>query len=459
MAITSKNIYNVRMNNNKTLLAGLGFILGPIHSIGVPGQQGFGVGYYGGSSSILSEMGLTPLDGCYYINHPNYGNYQHTNQSIMCCIPAFCYRLGRSSAPSYSCDGANALEIKDASEFPQFAHGSQFNGNADFGDGWILHRAFIDGGKMKNCFFMDKYLCSNNGNGQAASIKNADWLMCGDKDYSFFTLAVGGDGRYYDAITLSRARGDYYSLTTAYQWSAMSMLSLAHGQAATSTDYCAWYDPTNMTNFPKGATINYMYDVDDSEIVYAKHACAIGPRTRYGKTGSSNYPARVAHNGQLSGIMDVSGMGMQQCIGAYARYPNNVGLMKLSVSAHDIINQDTAVDDNLHDLFKTGFDAYFDKPVNFFGLRNGTSGASMWSACGIIPTSTKADPLFGNDEYYEGYYDLRPVFPLICSRGYSGATNSATSKGIFCRSFGSGSNLMWSDRGSGIGFRVAGYVS
>lgn len=60
---------------------------------------------------------------------------------------------------------------------------------------------------------------------------------------------MGGEGVGYDAITFSRARGDHYSLTTVYQWSAMSMLSLAHGQAATSTAYCAWFDSSHYTNF------------------------------------------------------------------------------------------------------------------------------------------------------------------------------------------------------------------
>ena len=108
------------------------------------GGQGFGVGVYPGSKAELAAMGLTPLPGYDDPSHENYGNYQHTNQSIMCCVPAFVYRLGRSSDPSYSYDGANALEIRDAAGFPQFKHNKAFSdGDADFGDGWILHRAFI----------------------------------------------------------------------------------------------------------------------------------------------------------------------------------------------------------------------------------------------------------------------------------------------------------------------------
>lgn len=87
-----------------------------------PGTLGFGVGVHLGSKAELAAMGLTPLPGYDDPSHENCGNYQHTNGSIMCCVPAFCYRLGQPTAPSYSRDRANALEVKSAFEFPQFEH-------------------------------------------------------------------------------------------------------------------------------------------------------------------------------------------------------------------------------------------------------------------------------------------------------------------------------------------------
>lgn len=408
------------------------------------GQQGFGVGVYGGYPSDLIAMGLTPMQGCKNPASENYGNYKHTNGSVMCCVPAFCYRLGNSTAPSYSRDGANALEIKDASEFPQFKHNKAFSdGDADFGDGWILHRAFVDGGKMKNCFFMDKYLCSNNGSNQAASIKNADWLMCYNKSSSYTTKTMGGDGCGYDAITFSRARGDHYSLTTVYQWSAMAMLSLAHGQAATSASYCAWYDSAHTTNFPKGATNEGGTDYNDSSIKYNAHS----NDPVFAKTGSSNYAEKVSHNGQLCGIMDVAGMCNQLCIGATNKTSYKVALMKLSVSAHDF-TKDNRVDDSLHEAFKTGFGS---GPKNFSGLRNGKSGTANWASCGVIPTSTSANSLFGNDEYYE-YYSAD--VGLRTGLGYFWEENA----GVFCRSFSGRYGYFWSDSFRYFGFRASGYA-
>lgn len=412
-------------------------------TIGVAGRKGFGVGIYGGYPSDLIAMGLTPMQGCETPASKNYGNYKHTNGSIMCCVPAFCYRLGNSTAPSYSRDGANALEIKDASEFPQFKHNKTFrDGDADFGDGWILHRAFIDGGKMKNCFFMDKYLCSDNGSNQAASIKNADWLMCWDGSSSYTTKAIGGDGRGYDAITFSRVRGDHYSLTTVYQWSAMAMLSLAHGQAATSTSYCAWYDSAHTTNFPKGATNMGGTDHNDSSIKYNAHSNG----SIFAKTGSSNYAEKVSHNGQLCGIMDVAGMCNQMSIGVTNKSPSTVGLMTLSVSAHDF-TKDNRGDDSLHETFNTGLSGL----KKFSGLRNGKSGTANWASCGVIPTSTSANSLFGNDEYSE-YFSADEVLRMGLG------DNWGETAGVFCRSFSGRYGYHWNDGYHYYGFRASGYA-
>ena len=420
-----------------------------ISGIGKPGQCGFGVGVFPGSVSELQQMQLTPISGFDNPSSEHYGNYQHVYLSTMCCVPAFCYRLGQPSAPSYSEDGPNALEVKSAFEFPQFEHNKAFvDGDADFGDGWILHRAFVDGGKMKNCFFMDKYLCSNIG-GQAASIKNADWLMCWNNSSSYTTKTMGGEGVGYDAITFSRARGDHYSLTTVYQWSAMAMLSLAHGQAATSTAYCAWYDSSHIANFPKGATNDNGTDYNDGGVKYQAHSYG----STFAKTGSANKAEKVAHNGQLCGILDIAGMCNQLCIGATNKSSATVGLMKLSVSAHDF-TKDNRVDDSLHETFNTGFG---NGNKNFSGLRNGKSGTANWASCGVIPTSTYANSLFGNDNYYEYYAN---DIGLKMGLGYAWGDGA----GVFCRSFhgcyyyGGGFYRYWNDSSSYFGFRASGYA-
>ena len=273
-------------------------------------------------------MGLSRMYGCYDITSDNYGNYIHTNGSIMCFIPAFCYRIGTSVAPSYSLDGSNALEIRDAS--------------LGEGDGWILHRAFIDGGQQKLGFFIDKYVCSKDSTGQKAiSVKNADPISLYTK-LSNSSSMTGCEGTAYDAITLGRARGNQYSCVTAFQWSAISMLSLAHGQAATSSQFCGWYDANHTTNFPKGNNADgSLKNTNDSSITFTAHS----QDSKYCKTGSGNPFNKTTHNGQNCGISDVNGNQWQATLGVRNNGTSNtIYVMKESISAHDFTkdNRNTA---------------------------------------------------------------------------------------------------------------------
>lgn len=410
-------------------------------AIGIAGQQGFGVGVYGGDPADLAAMGLAPMEGCEDPTSDNYGNYIHTNGSIMCCIPAFCYRLGKATAPSYKRDVVDALEIKDATKFSQFSHDAVFS-SPDFGNDWILHRAFVDGNKLKNAFFIDKYLCSNV-NGQAVSVKNADWLMCtNDTTKTYFTKSISGTvGQAYDAITLSRARGIYYSLVTCYQWSAISLLSLAHGQGATSADTCAWYDEFHTTNFPKGATKEYGRDHSDASIKYTYHSHA----NTFAKTGSGKPFNKTTHNGQASGVADVAGMCSQWTIGACNPEQATVGLMNTTTTAHEI-TQDNVVDQTLHTSYPTGFG---DRHKGFNGVRNGTSGLD-WVGAGIVPRTAATSALFGFDDYQEYYATTNGL-----KVGLGGTWGQEA--GVFCRAWTSISSKHWYKSSFYFGFRSAAY--
>ena len=410
--------------------------------IGSAGQQGFGVGVYGGDPADLTAMGLTPMEGCEDPTSDNYGNYIHTNGSIMCCIPAFCYRLGKATAPSYSQDGVDALEIKDATKFPQFSHDAEFS-SPDFGNDWILHRAFVDGNKLKRAFFIDKYLCSNV-KGKAVSVKDADWLMCyNDSTKTYYTKSLLGTiGQAFDAITLSIARGDYYSLVTCYQWSAISLLSLAHGQAATSADACAWYDANHTTNFPKGATSENGLDFNDDTIRYKYHSYG----NKLAKTGSGTPFNKTTHNGQASGVADVAGVCCQWTIGACNPKQAVVALMNTTTTAHEITNANV-IDLELHTSYTTGF---HDGLKSFNGIRNGTSGLD-WVGAGIIPRSDSTSALFGGDSYQEYYATTNGLKVGLGSKWGQYA-------GIFSRSWaGIGNVYHWYKSSNYFGFRAAAY--
>lgn len=410
-------------------------------ALGEAGQQGFGVGVYGGSPADLTAMGLAPMEGCNNPKSENYGNYIHTNGSIMCCIPAFCYRLGNASAPSYSRDGSDALEIRDATEFVQFSHDAVFS-SPDFGDGWILHRAFVDGGKLKRAFFIDKYLCSNVNN-QAASVKNADWLMCLKGTNRFYTSYIAGtSGVAYDAITLSRARGNYYSLVTCYQWSAISLLSLAHGQAATSSAACAWYDANHTTNFPKGATDQDGRDIDDNTISYTSHSYG----SPFGKTGAGTPFNKTTHNGQASGVADVAGMCNQWTVGAVIASDADVRVMDTIAAAHEFTKDNVAS----QEMYTTYPRAFIDSRRCFNGVRSGTLGLD-WAGAGIFPKTTIENVLFGADEYYER---RSGIGSLKVGLGYTWGEGS----GIFCRSWVDyDGHYDWGSASKYHGFRAAAY--
>ena len=413
------------MFSRALLLRGAGG--GISQTIGKAGDIGFGVGVYGGSSADLAEMKLTPMVGYDDPSHANYGNYQHENGSVMCFVPAFCYRIGNPAATSYSRDGSNALEIRDA------ALGE--------GDGWILHRAFIDGGVQKSGFFIDKYICSKDSTGQVAvSVKNGDNISL-YSSYVNSSSMPGCTGNLWDAIVLGRARGEHYSCVTAFQWSAISMLSLAHGQAVTSNQFCGWYDSSYTKNYPKGNN-RKLTDCDDSSVKWMAHS----QYSNIGKTGSGSPFNKTTHNGQNCGIADVNGSQYQTVIGWCNPSSAQVMLMKESVKAHDI-TKDNRNDTTLYDSQNLsysdssrgwGADAFFPD----------ASGANR-ALCGIHPRYAKSSSssLFGGDYMYMGSGSDR----VLIVAGYYDGVSSA---GVWCRGRNS-----WSGNSQLYGFRAAGYAS
>lgn len=401
-------------------------------TIGVAGEQGFGVGVYPGSKSDLTAMGLSPMQGCEDPTHANYGNYQHTNGSIMVFVPAFCYRIGNTAAPSYSRDKENALEIRDA------ALGE--------GGGWVLHRAFIDGGVQKLGFFMDKYICSKDSTGKLAiSVKNGDNIMLYDNGDGISKTMPDCSGRLSDAITLSRARGANYSLVTCFQWSAISMLSLAHGQAASSTQFCGWYDGSFVKNYPKGSNRS-LSDVDDPEVHWASHS----NNSRLGKTGSGTPFEKTTHNGQPCGITEVNGSQMQPVLGFQFNRNGVYKIFKDSVRARDI-TKDNVEQDAFYETgnYSTpGGDNHFWGASAFNASESGTSRA----LCGVIPNviqNSRSD-LFGADKC-SLYYGCT----VMLVSGNYGYVVYGRDAGIWSR-YGSG--VSWSNYNDFYGFRAAGYA-
>lgn len=413
--------------DNSELLMLLGGKKKAEQTIGIAGQQGFGVGVYGGDPADLKVMGLKPMSGCFNPASDNYGNYIHTNGSVMVFIPAFRYRIGNNSAPAYSMYGENTLEIRDASE----------------GEGldWILHRAFIDGGVQKRGFFIDKYVVSKDNRGTAAvSVKNGDTLSLGASPINTSTMQ-GCNGTLTDAITLGRSRGEYYSCATAFQWSAIFMLSFAHGQAATSNQFCGWYDAEDATNYPKGNNNNNLGDVDDSSVKWVAHSKS----ALFGKAGSGTPFNKTTHNGQNCGVTDVQGGLAQVVLGCQMGGKGTVLLLDESVKAHDI-TRDNCGDTSLYNstYFSTGaVTKYWGTPA-FFTASSGPDRAM----CGFIPRNIKIYGLntFGRDTISLDNDRYRPII-------IGGSYDSSQGAGIWARL----SLYPWSSY-TDSSFRISGYA-
>lgn len=280
--------------------------------IGVPGSLGFGVGV---CPADVLPTGFTPLPGYADPASPNYGNYQFSDGSIMVWVPKFYYRINNAANPTYARFTPNDIHVVGAETFASRAA-------AELG-GYALHRAFIDGGTEQPGFFVDKYLCSKNALGTGwvgSSVRNglpisadpahnpvADLTASGAVNQlkAFVDAAKARDGANGVANATSR-----FFCCSRFIFSALALLSLAHGQACVSPSTAAWYDPAAATNFPKGCNDNALKDINDAQVKYQSDGYS-----NCGKTGSGAPFAKTTHNGQECGVTDLNGLMWEANIG------------------------------------------------------------------------------------------------------------------------------------------------
>ena len=257
------------------------------NSIGTPGAQGFGVGV-----CPVLPTGYAAMPGTADSASDNYGNYQYSDGSVMVWVPRFYYRIGSPASPLYGAYGANAIDIAGDSAF-----GSEADANSA---GYALHRAFFDGGPQLG-FFVDKYQCSNNG-GIASSIRYGAPLSTAAAPNPILDLAGVPTNTHGSTIAAAKTRGAAFHPASIFIYGALAMLSMAHGQAATASAWCAWYDATGVSNFPKGNNNNALSDSNDASVMYVSDGYS-----NCGQTGSAAPFAKTTHNGQACGIADLNG--------------------------------------------------------------------------------------------------------------------------------------------------------
>lgn len=380
-------------------------ILGAINSIGNPGEQGFGVGI-----CPALPAGYSALYGTTDPASNNYGNYQFSDGSVMVWVPAFYYKVGT---------GTNGLAINRVDVKPWLAFADVAAANAD---GYALHRAFYNAGVVQLGVFVDKYQCSNNA-GVASSLKNGNPLSSNSAHNPFGGLTGAPSNTYGGAIAAAKTRGTAFFCASIFVHKMLALLSLAHGQASTSSTFCAWFDAAGITNFPKGCNNNALRDTDDATILYVSDGYS-----NCSKTGSSNAPARTKHNGQSCGVADLNG-NMWEIAPGLTSDGANYYLLKTAANITSATGGNTLATDlwgatglaALYDSVGATYESLTASGTNkIFGaatqvLSPATTGTA-WSMTGAgipLTTGVGGSNAFGSDYFY----DARPNELCVVSGG------------------------------------------
>lgn len=355
-------------------------ITGGINTIGIAGQQGFGVGICPALPSGMSE-----LFGTRDQSSDNYGNYSYTDGSIMVWIPAFVYKLV-----------VNNVSIKSLSDFSSVA-----TANAA---GYALHRMFYNAGKVQAGIFVDKYKVSKNPNAAiASSLKNGNPLSSSN-DHNPFSL-VGATNNFAGVVTVAKSRGSKFHCNSIFTQKGLALLSLAHGQAASSPTYCAWYDASGITNYPKGCNNLSLGDINDNSLAFISDGFL-----NCSKTGSANFFAKTTHNGQNNGITDVNGTLWEIGIGMTSD-ATNFYLLKEGANIETCTDGNTLATDlwgaaGISALYSNIGSTYgaltASKTAKLFGSTSqvfsaATSGNAWLATCAGIPLIAENTNQFGGD--------------------------------------------------------------
>lgn len=466
--VNEEYLFEVKYNSLTYGSSGFGSISASTKSAFAPelGQKGFGIEPCP-AGTPFALLGLAEMTGTNEVGHDNYGNYVHTNGSIVCHYPKKYYRIGHASAAKYATYGLNTLEMVPASTYANEA--------AANADGWVLHRAFIDGGVEKSGFFRDKYLNSKKvgDTNVAVSVKNGNPIgLTTNTSYTPSSTMTGCSGVLADAVVLSRARGAGWNNESSFMVGWSSMISIAQAQNATSTADVAWYDATLTTNFPKGCNNGARADINDTSVTWS----ASPDTAAKGLTGSASNFAKSTDNGANNGCADVNGLMYQVSLGMTNAGTSATDTAAIATNTIYVLKK-TAFLKDLTSGFGGATDAWgsaanlatrYDSVTSPITISSAVdhkwgSGANQvfshdttgvaHDLCGFLPKNDAAadatgSSQFGNDRVYK--YNRANIYPYS-----AGSWDVSASAGVFYRYLigyrSSGGNI--------AGFRAAAYVS
>ena len=246
-----------------------------------------------------------------------YGNYRHNSSgSIMVWIPKFYFRITEDSSSPY--------------------FGTRFDISFEPKSGYVIHRAFIDGGQEVPGFFIDKYHCGAENQvcvSKPNIVPTASGVSSTSNGITNHYSSKGFQnqcGYFLDAV---KTRGSEFNLVTVFQLNALAMLGDAYYQECVRTSkqsQIAWADKAPYQ--PKGNN-NTLKDVNDATVTFTQ---ASGAYSGVSLTGSASNLAKTTHNGERCGVADVNGNLYRWCIGIKTAGNTSLQVMKESVFAKDI---------------------------------------------------------------------------------------------------------------------------
>lgn len=268
-----------------------------VNDIGVPGTLGFGVAI---CPAVPADM--SAKQGSTDRLNDNYGNYlNNSDGSHEVWIARFYMRIGHASNPTFAAYGVNSIDIKSVYDFPDEATANS--------QGYYTHRAFFNNGQMQQGFFRDKYDCSLTNGNTASSILLGVPLVSGPGAGQTGFAACTANGQtptntLGGAVQAARSRGAKWVPETIFMADALTRLSEAHAQAATSATHCAWYS-AGLTNFPKGNNSGALRDANDTTVQFT--TAGAGVAAAFALAGSGAPFNKTTHNGQNNGVSGVNG--------------------------------------------------------------------------------------------------------------------------------------------------------
>ena len=347
------------------------------------------------------------------------------------------------------------------------APGSAFTSEEEANNhGFILHRAFIDGGKEMPGFFIANSLLYYSASTNSLNTDTKYYFYFGAKELNYYEYDLtekheqgivrlngvtppiqhdfGDSNTLGDAVRLCR-KFSGFNVASIFMWSAISMLSFAAGLYCKDATECAWYKDYGNIG-PRGNS-NITKDSDDSTVTFP----AISGTTGTLFPSDSGQYAKTTHNGTISGITNVNGWLWQPLLGTNGNYdkvmPESIVLADITSAGTELNNGETFEKDSSSSRI-WGTDALQHSTTWFTQV----SGAER-AMCGVaplaqryrVPESQLDSSLFGADSFGRSSGIGVPIV--------GGYWDYGASAGVFSRSYSSG----WADAGSDCGVRLGGY--